>query len=94
MQMISINPKIKYTNLNNNDLLRFYNADTGGSYYDLISIIYENSGYSLELHVGDSGASFPTNPSDIDRYQLKTEVINRDDVKTDYCFRIKIQIEQ
>ena len=84
-------PKIKYTNLNNNDYIRFYNAYVGNEYYDLISIGYKNSGYSLELHVGESGSSFPTNPADIDRYQLKTEVINRDDVKVDYCFRIKIQ---
>ena len=84
-------PKIKYTNLNNNDYIRFYNAYVGSGYYDLISIGYKNSGYSLDLHVGDSGSSFPTNPADIDRYQLKTEVINRDDVKVDYCFRIKIQ---
>ena len=84
-------PKTKYTNLNNNDRINFYNAYVGSAYYDLISIMYKNSGYSLELHVGDTGSSFPTNPADIDRYQLKTEVINRDDVKVDYCFRIKIQ---
>lgn len=83
-------PKIKYTNLENNDYISFYNAYSGGEYYDRIYIFYKSSGYSLGLHVGSNGSSFPT-PADIDRYQIKTEIINRNDVKVDYCFRIKIQ---
>ena len=83
-------PKIKYTNLNDNDYITFYNAYSGGEYYDAIKINYKNSGYSLELHVIYSGASFQ-NPADIDTYQLKTEIINRNDVNSDYCFRIRIQ---
>ena len=82
--------KIKYTNLNNSDYLRFYNSYDGRSNYDSISIVYKDSGYSLELHVSSSGASFQ-NPVDINTYQLKTEIINRNDIRQDYCFRIKIQ---
>lgn len=83
-------PKIKYTNLNNNDYINFYNANSGGEYYDQICILYKDSGYSLGLHVTYSGSSFPT-PADIDTYQIKTEIISRNDVKVDYCFRIRIQ---
>lgn len=83
-------PKTKYTNLNNNDYINFYNVNTGGEYYDRIYIAYENSGYSLGLHVMYSGSSFP-NPADIDRYQLTNEIINRNDMSTEYCFRLKIQ---
>lgn len=83
-------PKIKYTNLNNNDYINFYNANSGGEYYDQIYILYKDSGYSLGLHVCYSGSSF-SNPPDIDRYQLTTEVLNKNDVKVDYCFRIRIQ---
>lgn len=82
--------KIKYTDLNNGDYLRFYNSYDGRSFYDAIGIVYKNSGYSLELHVGENGVSFQ-NPVDIDTYQLKTEIISRNDVRTDYCFRIRIQ---
>lgn len=83
-------PKIKYTNLNNNDYISFYNAYTGGEYYDRIYIFYKSSGYSLGLHVGSYGVSFST-PADINTYQLKTEIINRNDVREQYCFRLKIQ---
>ena len=83
-------PKIKYTNLNNNDYISFYNAYSGGEYYDRIYIFYKSSGYSLGLHVGSKGSSFTT-PADIDRYQIKTENIDRNDVSVDYHFRIKIQ---
>ena len=83
-------PKTKFTNLNNNDYINFYNDNTYREYYDMISITYKNSGYSLELHVGSSGSSFPT-PSDINRYQIKTETIDRNDVDVSYCFRMKIQ---
>ena len=83
-------PKIKYTNLNNNDYISFYNAYSGGEYYDRIYIFYKSSGYALGLHVGSYGVSFST-PADINTYQLKTEIIGRNDVRTDYCFRIKIQ---
>ena len=82
--------KIKYTNLNNSDYLRFYHAYPGRDSYDSICIVYKNSGYSLELHVNDRSVSFQ-NPADMNTYQLKTEIIGRNDVKTDYCFRIKIQ---
>ena len=82
--------KIKYTNLNNNDYLRFYNSYPGRDSYDSIGIVYIDSGYSLELHVNDRSVSFQ-NPVNINTYQLKTEIISRNDVKTDYCFRIKIQ---
>ena len=84
-------PKIKYINLNNNDYIKFYNVYSVNEYYDSISIMYQSSGYTLALHVGDSGSSFPTNPTDIDRYQLKTEIISRNDVMQQYCFRLKIQ---
>ena len=83
-------PKIKYTNLKNNDIINFYNADTGGQSYDRIDISFKSSGYSLGLHVGSKGSSFPT-PADIDSYQIKTETIDRNSVNVDYCFRIKIQ---
>lgn len=83
-------PKIKYTNLINNDYISFYNAYSGGEYYDRIYIFYKSSGYSLGLHVGSSGVSFST-PADIDTYQLKTEIISRNDVREQYCFRLKIQ---
>ena len=83
-------PKIKYTNLNNNDYISFYNAYSGGEYYDRIYIFYKSSGYSLGLHVGSYGVSFST-PADIDNYQLKTEIISRNDVREQYCFRLKIQ---
>ena len=82
--------KIKYTNLNNSDHLKFYNAYPGRDSYDSIGIVYKDSGYSLELHVNDRSVSFQ-NPADINTYQLKTEIIGRNDVRTDYCFRIKIQ---
>ena len=83
-------PKTKYTNLNNNDHINFYNTDSGNEYYDQISIIYKDSGYSLGLHVCYDGLSF-TNPPDINNYQLTTEIISKNDVKVDYCFRIRIQ---
>ena len=83
-------PKIKYTNLSNNDSINFYNAYSGGEYYDKISIAYNNSGYSLELHVNNKGSSFPI-PTDINRYQLTNEIISRDNVDAQYYFRIKIQ---
>ena len=83
-------PKIKYTNLNNDYHLRFYNAYTGTQYYDYISIIYRNSGYSLELHVEHNISTF-TPPEGIDNYQLKTEIISRNDVNEQYYFRLKIQ---
>ena len=83
-------PKIKYTSLNNSDYLRFYNSYEGRNYYDSIGIVYKDSGYSLELHVGEYGVSFQ-NPVDINTYQLKTEIISRNDINQQYCFRIKIQ---
>lgn len=83
-------PKIKYTNLSNNDRLNYYNDYNSNGYYDLISIIYKDSGYSLNLQIYNSALSF-TNPPDIDRYQLKTETINKNNVSTEYCFRIKIE---
>ena len=83
-------PKIKFTNLNHNDYITFYNASVGTQYYDSIYISYKNTGYSLGLHVVHDGLSF-SNPTDIDNYQLTTEIINKNDVKVDYCFRIKIQ---
>ena len=83
-------PKIKYTNLNNNDNINFYNTNPGNGYYDLIYIVYKDSGYSLGIHVHHDGISF-TNPPDIDNYQLTTEVLSKNDVKVDYCFRIRIQ---
>ena len=82
--------KIKYTNLNNNDYLKFYNSYPGKNFYDAISIVYKDSGYSLELHVSNNGVSFQ-NPVDINTYQLKTEIISRNDINQQYCFRIKIQ---
>ena len=83
-------PKTKYTNLNNNDSLNFYNDYNSNGYYDLISIIYKDSGYSLNLQIYNSALSF-SNPPDINRYQLKTETINKNDVSTEYSFRIKIE---
>ena len=83
-------PKIKYTDLKDNDRINFYNANSGGEYYDRIGISYKSSGYSLELHVGRNSSSFPT-PTDIDSYQLKNETISRNDINAQYCFRIKIQ---
>ena len=83
-------PKIKYTNLNNNDHFRFYNSYPGRDYFDSIGIVYKDSGYSLELHVNNSSVSFQ-NPVDINTYQLKTEIISRSDINQQYCFRIKIQ---
>ena len=82
--------KIKYTDLTNGDYLRFYNSYPGRDFYDSIGIVYKNSGYSLELHVSNYGTSFQ-NPVDINTYQLKTEIISRNDINQQYCFRIKIQ---
>ena len=83
-------PKTKFTNLNNNDRVNFYNFNSNGQYYDLISIIYKDSGYTLDLHVNNNGSSFTT-PADIDRYQIETENIDRNDIDAQYWFRIKIQ---